>query len=118
MSNNSQIVNFFKNQTIFLTGGTGLIGKLLVEKLLRTSFDVKKIYILVRAKHGKNCQQRFDHFFNNSCFEKINQENKSKVSFISGDCRKPDLGLKSEDVDILKTETTCIIHAAANVNFR
>ncbi|XP_063912616.1 fatty acyl-CoA reductase wat-like [Zophobas morio] len=118
MSNDSQIVNFFKNQTIFLTGGTGLIGKLLVEKLLRTSFDVKKIYILVRAKHGKNCQQRFDHFFNNSCFEKINQENKSKVSFISGDCSKPDLGLKSEDVDILKTETTCVIHAAANVNFR
>ena len=64
MSNDSQIVKFFKNQTIFLSGGTGLVGKLLVEKLLRTSFDLKKIYILMRGKHGKNPQQRFDDFFN------------------------------------------------------
>ena len=63
MLNNSQIVRFFKNQTIFLTGGTGLIGKLLVEKLLRTSFDLNKIYILMRTKHGKSPQQRFDDFF-------------------------------------------------------
>ncbi|KAJ3641735.1 hypothetical protein Zmor_028216 [Zophobas morio] len=119
MSNNSKISDFFKNQTIFLTGGTGLIGKLLVEKLVRISFDLKKVYILVRTKHGQNPQQRFEDFFDNSCFEKIKGENfKNKVSFITGDCNKPGLGLKSEDAHVLKNETTCIFHAAANVNFR
>ncbi|KAJ3641743.1 hypothetical protein Zmor_028222 [Zophobas morio] len=118
MLSNSQIVKFFKNQTIFLTGGTGLIGKLIVEKLLRTSFDLNKIYILMRTKHGKSPQQRFDDYFDSPCFEKINENFKSKVSFISGDCLKPGLGVKSEDVDILKKETTCIFHIAANLNFR
>lgn len=79
MSNDSQIVNFFKNQTIFLTGGTGLIGKLLVEKLLRTSFDLKKIYILMRAKHGKNPQQRFDDFFDNPVTNNMVVFNSSKI---------------------------------------
>ncbi|XP_063912618.1 fatty acyl-CoA reductase wat-like [Zophobas morio] len=73
----------------------------------------------MRAKHGKNPQQRFDDFFDNPCFENINRKDFiSKVSFIGGDCKKPDLGLKPEDVDILKNETTCVFHIAANVNFQ
>ena len=77
MSNDSQIAHFFKNQTIFLA--TGLIGKLLVEKLLRTSFDLKKIYILMRAKHGKNPQQRFDDFFDNPVTNNMVVFNSSKI---------------------------------------
>ncbi|KAJ3641733.1 hypothetical protein Zmor_028214 [Zophobas morio] len=118
MSNNSQIGEFFKNQTIFLTEGTDLIGKLLVEKLLRTA-DLKKIYILMRAKREKKFAERFDDFFHNACFKNINRNDfESKVSVIGGDCKKLGLGLNSKDVDILKKETTCIIHAAANVNLR
>ena len=36
---------------------------------------------------------------------------------ISGDCNQPGLGLDPEDAYILKKETTCIFHIAANVNF-
>ncbi|KAJ3641731.1 hypothetical protein Zmor_028212 [Zophobas morio] len=118
MSDYSQIVEFFKNQTIFITGGNGLVGKLILEKLLRTCWDLKKIYLLMRPKKGKSPEQRFSDLFTNPCFESIKGKNfKSKVVLICGDCNQPGLGINSEDVDILKKETTCIFHIAANVNF-
>lgn len=52
------IREFFVGKTIFLTGVTGLVGKLVLEKLLRCCEGVEKIYILVRAKKGKDASQR------------------------------------------------------------
>ncbi|KAJ3641734.1 hypothetical protein Zmor_028215 [Zophobas morio] len=96
----------------------GLVGKRILEKLLRTCWDLKKIYLLMRPKKGKSPKQRFSDLFTNPCFESIKGKNfKSKILLISGDCNQPSLGLNSEDVDILKKETTCIFHIAANVNF-
>jgi fatty acyl-CoA reductase len=52
------------------------------------------------------------------CFDLIKCKNLSeKVFLISGDCQKPHLGLGVQDVKLLKKETTCVIHAAANVKF-
>jgi hypothetical protein len=52
------------------------------------------------------------------CFDLIKPKNLSeKVFLISGDIQKPFLGLGVQDVELLKKETTCVIHAAANVKF-
>jgi fatty acyl-CoA reductase len=52
------------------------------------------------------------------CFDLIKCKNLSeKVFLISGDCQKPFLGLGVQDAELLKKETTCVIHAAANVKF-
>ena len=40
-----------------------------------------------------------------------------KVFLVNGDCNEPLLGLAEQDVAILLKETTCVIHAAANVKF-
>jgi FlaA1/EpsC-like NDP-sugar epimerase len=37
-------------RSIFITGATGFVGKVLVEKLLRSCPDIAKIYILVRGE--------------------------------------------------------------------
>lgn len=60
----SEICNFYKDKTIFLTGGTGFMGKIFIEKLLRTT-DVAMIYILIREKRGKNLHVRMDELLNN-----------------------------------------------------
>lgn len=52
------IPEFYKNKNVFVTGATGFIGKLLVEKLLRSCSGVKKIYVLIRPRHGKSPQER------------------------------------------------------------
>ncbi|XP_068901505.1 fatty acyl-CoA reductase wat-like [Tenebrio molitor] len=118
MSTHAQIEEFYKEQTIFLTGGTGFLGKILIEKLLRQCWDLNKIYVLVRPKKDKSPEERFEELFEYPCFDRIKCKNLSeKVFLISGDIQKPFLGLRVQDAELLKKETTCVIHAAANVKF-
>lgn len=50
---------FYQNKAIFLTGGTGFLGKVILEKLLRTC-QVDTLYILVRSKKGKDIMTRIE----------------------------------------------------------
>jgi len=45
---------------ILVTGATGFMGKVLVEKLLRSILDIGNVYILVRGKRGKTTKERLD----------------------------------------------------------
>ncbi|EAT39412.1 AAEL008815-PA [Aedes aegypti] len=53
----SNISAFYRDKVVFVTGGTGFIGKIVVEKLLRTS-EVKEIVLLVREKKNTLPEQR------------------------------------------------------------
>lgn len=53
----SGITETFENGTFLVTGSTGFLGKILVEKLLR-SCSVKNIAVLVRNKKGLDASQR------------------------------------------------------------
>lgn len=50
-------------KTFLITGGSGFLGKVLIEKLLRKVPDLKKIYLLLRSKKGKEPHQRIDDIF-------------------------------------------------------
>ncbi|XP_044261426.1 fatty acyl-CoA reductase wat-like [Tribolium madens] len=115
----SEINEFFKNQTVFLLGGTGFLGKIVIEKLLRLD-QIAKIYILVRPKKGKSVDERFCELFNFPCFERLKNKNPQfgkKIALVSGDCEQPNLGISQETEDVLIAETSIVIHAAANVKF-
>ena len=52
------------------------------------------------------------------CFHHIKNKNVwEKICLLEGDCDKPLLGLTDKDIEVLKNETTCIIHAAIRVKF-
>ena len=59
-----RIAECFKGRKILITGGTGFMGKVLVEKFLRVLPDVGHIYLLVRPKKGKGPKTRLDEIFN------------------------------------------------------
>lgn len=63
MDQSSKIQQFYNDKNVFITGATGFVGKLLVEKLLRST-DVAKIFVLIRTKKGKNINTRLDETFN------------------------------------------------------
>jgi fatty acyl-CoA reductase len=51
---------FFEGKQVFLTGGTGFMGKCLLEKLLRSLQGLKRVIVLVRPKKEKTARQRLD----------------------------------------------------------
>lgn len=45
-------------QTMLVTGASGFLGKAMLEKLLRTCPKIKKIYVVLRARRGKEPRDR------------------------------------------------------------
>ncbi|KAL9893884.1 fatty acyl-CoA reductase wat-like isoform X1 [Glossina fuscipes] len=115
----SNIQKFFKNKTIFLTGGTGFLGKVLIEKLLRTT-QIQRIYVLVRPKAGKDINERIPHIFKDHLFEKLLKLHNDPVKYIkaiAGDCMLNNLGMTNIDRQELIENCDVIIHTAATVRF-
>lgn len=48
-----KIKEFYSGKNILLTGVTGFLGKVLLEKVLRSFPDIGTIYIMVRAKRNE-----------------------------------------------------------------
>ena len=44
------IKEFYEGKTIFLTGCTGFVGKVVLEKIIRTMPNFRKIFVMIRAK--------------------------------------------------------------------
>ena len=56
----SSIVEYYRGKTVLVTGATGFMGKVLVEKLLRACPDVDTLYLMVRHKAGQTPAQRIN----------------------------------------------------------
>lgn len=54
------IASFYVGQSIFLTGATGFIGKVYMEKILRSCPDVREMFILMRSKKGLSINERLE----------------------------------------------------------
>ncbi|CAO1418029.1 unnamed protein product [Diamesa hyperborea] len=113
------IPEFYKDQEIFVSGGSGFMGKVLIEKLLRSCPDIKKIYVLLRPKKGKSIEERLEILKKLLLFEPLKLTNPSafdKLVPIAGDVTLLGLGLSASDV-ILMENVSIIFHSAASVRF-
>ncbi|KAH8289053.1 hypothetical protein KR054_007065 [Drosophila jambulina] len=115
----TDIQKCFRGKTVFLTGATGFLGKVVIEKLLRTT-EVRRVYILVRPKRGVKIQERITTWSREPVFDLlINKKPEAfqRICAIAGDCSAPDLGLSEQDRRLLVSEVQFVIHGAATVRF-
>ncbi|XP_059480666.1 putative fatty acyl-CoA reductase CG5065 [Neocloeon triangulifer] len=116
------IPEFFKGRSIFITGATGFMGKVLVEKLLRSCPELDTIYLLLRPKKGHSVEERLDEFRNSQVFARLNEERPgasmgTQLVAVAGDVSEKGFGLSEQDRDTLVRHVSVFFHSAASVRF-
>ncbi|KAM0892881.1 hypothetical protein ACQ4PT_025489 [Festuca glaucescens] len=122
-----EVAGCFRDKTILVTGSTGFLGKLLVEKILRVQPDVKKLYLLVRAPDAASAEQRIlSQVLGKDLFNTLREKHglagfqkliKEKIVPLAGDVGTRDFGLNSSRLEDLCEEIDIIIHGAATTSF-
>ncbi|XP_070391759.1 fatty acyl-CoA reductase 1-like isoform X2 [Dermacentor albipictus] len=119
-SDGSQVASFYKDRVVLITGGTGFVGKVLLEKLLRSCSGLERVYLLVRSKKGQEPQARHEEIFKSPIFEHLKQEQPEvfeKVTVLAGDLVQPDLGLSAYDRATLVDNVSVVFHSGAAIKF-
>ncbi|KAG6454596.1 putative fatty acyl-CoA reductase CG5065 [Manduca sexta] len=115
------IPEFYKGKSIFITGGTGFLGKVLIEKLLYSCTNLNKLYLLLRKKKGMTTEERLKKLYSITCFDRLRKERpgvfESKVVALSGDVEEDGLGLSPADRNTLVNNVNIVFHSAASVKF-
>jgi hypothetical protein len=117
----SKLVPILEAQSIFLTGATGFLGKVLLHKLINTCRNVRVVYVLVRGKKGQSAGERLDReLLSLPVFDELFTSHphlKERIKVVEGDIAKPYLGLSSADRHTLEQNVTLILHCAATTKF-
>jgi len=67
----TSIVDFYAGRTVLVTGATGFMGKVLLEKLLRSCPTITRIYALIRPKKGFSVEVRLTQLFESKVLLRI-----------------------------------------------
>ncbi|XP_046683185.1 putative fatty acyl-CoA reductase CG5065 [Homalodisca vitripennis] len=116
----SPIQDFYRDGCILITGGTGFVGKALIEKLLRSCPEISTIFVLIRSKRGQDPESRFRDLVKNTVFDRIRNENSGllkKIVLVAGDLTENNFGLSDSDHQRLLADVTVVFHSAATVRF-
>ncbi|XP_078250268.1 fatty acyl-CoA reductase 1-like [Pogona vitticeps] len=116
----SSVAAYYNGKSVLVTGATGFMGKVLIEKLLRSSPNVKAIYILVRPKAGQSMQNRVENMVKCKLFDRVREEWPNfheKIKPINAELTQPNLAIAPEDAAELLSEVNIVFHCAATVRF-
>ncbi|XP_018563270.1 putative fatty acyl-CoA reductase CG5065 [Anoplophora glabripennis] len=114
----SPIAKWYDGRCVFITGASGFMGKVLVEKLLYSCTGIKTVYILLRNKRGKTPQQRLEIMWNLPCFSRLRESQPDaikKIVPLNGDLSTDGLGLTAKDIDLLLNDVSVVFHLGATL---
>ncbi|KAG2274486.1 hypothetical protein Bca52824_057041 [Brassica carinata] len=124
----SNRVKFLENKTLLVTGASGFLAKVFVERVLSLQPNVKRLYLLVRASGKKSAEQRLhSEVFEKDLFkvlrknigdESLNALISEKVVPVPGDVSLNNMGVSDSNLlqDMMQ-EIDIVAHAAATTTF-
>nr|XP_009593132.1 probable fatty acyl-CoA reductase 5 [Nicotiana tomentosiformis]XP_009593133.1 probable fatty acyl-CoA reductase 5 [Nicotiana tomentosiformis]XP_009593134.1 probable fatty acyl-CoA reductase 5 [Nicotiana tomentosiformis]XP_018624193.1 probable fatty acyl-CoA reductase 5 [Nicotiana tomentosiformis] len=122
----SCINQFLEGKTIFITGATGYLAKILIEKILRVQPNVKKLYLLIRAPDSISAKERFNNEVIKTDLFRILREKlgadlpsliEDRVFPVAGDIACDNLRINSELKDEMRREIDLFVNSAATTSF-
>src|SRR5262249_53820609 len=126
----STIQRYFSGKTVLVTGATGFLGKALLEKMLRSLPDVRRLYLLIRGRQRGTRPVSATALFRadlpkssvsdrlkGQLGEGFDDHVDQRVAVIAGDLSDERLGVGDDDYRRLTEETQVIINSAAVVVF-
>ncbi|XP_020592743.1 fatty acyl-CoA reductase 3-like [Phalaenopsis equestris] len=127
MESAGNIAEFLREKSVLVTGSTGFLAKIFVEKVLRVQPSVKKLFLLVRASDGCSVEERFQNeVIGKELFDVLREKHgkdfdsfiSDKVSAVAGDISYENLGIKDYGVrEQLWKEVDIVVNVAATTNF-
>uniref|UniRef100_A0A182QTR1 Fatty acyl-CoA reductase n=1 Tax=Anopheles farauti TaxID=69004 RepID=A0A182QTR1_9DIPT len=116
-----QVSEFYRDSVVLITGGTGFLGKVLVEKLLRC-FAVRKIFLLIREKRSTSASKRLEQMIRDPIFDTIRssfihpESVFEKLEAIQTDFTSDEFVKEPYKNDLLN-KTQIVFHVMASVRF-
>ncbi|VAH55504.1 unnamed protein product [Triticum turgidum subsp. durum] len=120
------VAGYFRNKSILITGSTGFLGKVLVEKILRVQPDVKKLFLLIRAPDVESAKIRIQTEVTGREIFRVLKENhgagfdnfiEEKICPLVGNIMKENFGLDNSQLKEFSKDIDIIINGAATTNF-
>ncbi|KAL2593830.1 hypothetical protein AAZV13_12G151200 [Glycine max] len=121
------IMHFLQDKTILVTGATGFLAKIFVEKILRVQPNVKKLYLLLRARDTESATQRLHteiigkdlfRLLKEKLGTRFNSFVSEKLAVVPGDISQEDLNLEDPILgEEIFNQTDVIVNLAATTNF-
>jgi long-chain acyl-CoA synthetase len=119
------IVESYAGKHVFLTGGSGFVGKVWLAMALYRLPDIGRVYVLLRGK-GRGVKERFEKIVNQTmAFRPLHERHgehlsefiSSRVEVIEGDVSQENLGIDPEVAKRLHEEVDLVINCAGLVDF-
>ncbi|CAH2241289.1 jg3350 [Pararge aegeria aegeria] len=114
----SEVNEWYRGRKVLVTGASGLMGKVLIEKLLYSVPDIGCVYALVRSKRGKTPESRIEDMWKLPLFSRIREEKPhamKKLVPVTGDILYDELGIEKAQLEEIYEEVSIVFHFAASL---
>nr|XP_024380705.1 fatty acyl-CoA reductase 2-like [Physcomitrium patens]PNR50630.1 hypothetical protein PHYPA_009816 [Physcomitrium patens] len=120
------ILKFLKGKNLLVTGATGFLAKVMVEKILRVQPDVGQLYLLIQPQKNVTAEERLKNNVISSPLFSVLKDSfgdayeefmNNKLTAVSGTISADGLGIANDKAEEISKTVHIIVNSAATTTF-